>query len=59
MKPKIAEAEAEKMADRIVWSRLSRDFAYQNAEDAASQSSREEVISAVVWSDLAERFDIQ
>jgi hypothetical protein len=56
--PRITEAQAEKMADVIVSRKLSTDPAYQNAETAEAQATREDVIAAAVWSDLEDTYDI-
>lgn len=42
---RVTEAEAERAIDRLVWRRLAVDPAYCYAEDADSQSLREEEIT--------------
>jgi hypothetical protein len=54
----ISEARAEKMADAMVWRRLETDRAYNNAEDAKSQSLREAEIGAQVWREIEQRYDV-
>ena len=55
---RMTEAEAEKIADRMVWKRLATDSAYNNAEDAEAQSAREDQVSEAVWAELEEKYEI-
>lgn len=54
-RPTITEAEAERIADRIVWQRLATDSAYRNAENAQAQADREDEIAAQVWREIESR----
>lgn len=45
----ITEAEAEQIADRIIWRRLDSDPRYQHAENAEEQARAEEEIERAVW----------
>lgn len=55
----ITEAEAERMADRLVWARLATDFAYRNADSAGQQRAREDQIESEVWAELESKYDIR
>lgn len=50
--PTITEAQAEAVADRMVWQRLAIDGAYRNAENATAQAEREDEIAAQVWREI-------
>jgi hypothetical protein len=58
MKPKLSDADAEAMCDRIVQRRLATDSAYRNAEDAESQATREQDITDEVWADIEARYEL-
>jgi hypothetical protein len=49
----------ERMADRMVWSRLATDSDYNNAENAEDQSAREDEISEQVWTELTAKYGSQ
>jgi hypothetical protein len=55
----ITQAEAERMADKMLWKRLATDSAYQNAMDANAQYSREERIGIEIWADIEDRYEVQ
>ena len=58
-KPKLSEADAEAMADRIIWRRLRADRRYLNAENAQEQSIAETQIEVEVWEDIRDRYEVQ
>jgi hypothetical protein len=55
----ITEADAEKMADRIIQRRLSTDSGYLHAENAHDQAEREDEIATEVWADLEHDYEIE
>jgi hypothetical protein len=54
----ITEAQAERMADFMVWRRLYTDNAYVNAADADSQANREDEIATEVWREIEAKYTI-
>lgn len=54
----ITEAQAEAMADRMVFDRLERDRAYQNAENHEAQAQREREIKAAVCAEIKRKYEI-
>ena len=58
-RPEISEAEAERMADRMVWNRLERSRAYRHAASAEAQAAEEDRIAATVWSDIRRRWNVK
>lgn len=57
-RPRITEADAERMVDRLVQRRLSTDRPYINAPDAQTQSEREDEIGSEIWTDIEARYEI-
>lgn len=57
-KKTITEAEAEKIADRMVWNRLQSSISYRNAASAEEQAAAEESIDRDVWARLEELYEI-
>jgi hypothetical protein len=58
VKRTITEAEAEKMADRMVWSRLLSSSSYRHAESPEAQAEAEERIEREVWRRISELYEI-
>jgi hypothetical protein len=58
-KPIITEAQAEKMADQMVWKRLARDRSYgDDAESIEISQMREHAIAEEVWEYLISTYNI-
>lgn len=57
-RPRITEAEAEKICDRIVWRRLAQSSAYKNAENADDQAKVEDAIADQTWREIAARYSL-
>ena len=57
-KPSITEAQAEAMADRMVWNRLQTCAAYRNAASSEEQSEVEERVARAVWETIEERYEV-
>jgi hypothetical protein len=54
----ISEADYERMVDRMVWSRLSRDPRYRNAENAEEQAEAEVEIEDEVCAELDAKYEV-
>jgi hypothetical protein len=55
---RITEAHAERLMDKRVQFRLSRDRAYNNAANAEDQKQREEEIEQEVWVEIERDYEI-
>lgn len=58
MKITISEAEAERMADRMVQRRCEQPGPYRDAENAEEQSQAEGMIEQKVWKELEAKYNI-
>ncbi len=54
----ISEADAERLADRMVWTRLKHSSAYTTAENGDAQSEAEDAIEREVWAELESSYEI-